>query len=86
MFGDSKGQIKLRAKQKNTSFFLLHVCIQNSLRKGQFSPGHRFSLCLLPVLSLRQKNFNFKQGNCLWLLVQFYNLFHVQFKVLVIEK
>ena len=24
-----------------------HVCIQNSLRKGQFSPGHRFPLCLL---------------------------------------
>ena len=27
-----------------------------------------------------------KQGSCLWLLVQFYNLFHVQFKVFVIEK
>ena len=26
-----------------------HVCIQNSLRKGQFSPCHRFPLCLLPV-------------------------------------
>ena len=41
-----------------------HVCIQNSLRKGQFSPGHRFPLCLL---------------------VQFDNLFHVQFKVFVVE-
>ena len=34
-----------------------HVCIQNSLRKGQFSPIHRFPLCLLPVFLAATLNF-----------------------------
>ena len=34
-----------------------HVHIQNSLRKGQFSSGHRFPLCLLPVLLDATLNF-----------------------------
>ena len=34
-----------------------HVHIQNSLRKGQFSPGDCFPLCLLPVLIVATLNF-----------------------------
>ena len=38
------------------------------------------------LIAMTKPNYLIKQSSCEWLLVQFYYLFHVQFKVFVIEK